>query len=169
MLPEFLQRTPEQLREEEARQQKLRDLHSRARQTPAEQQYARAILVEPTIRMNLMQLEKGSEAYKQTMLQLAENLSEQGRFKEAITTATRYADEVTLDQYRSLQAALEADDNETCDCPDDKYRNKDVPGSFIAGEVFSEKHNKVMPIVRCGKCGFSNIRTPPANLTNVEK
>jgi hypothetical protein len=86
-LPSFLNRTPEQIRDEQHRQQMLRDLHLKgASQTPAEQRIARAMMAEDAIRKNLALLLPGSDAHRATEIELAEVLAEQGKFREAAST-----------------------------------------------------------------------------------
>lgn len=173
-LPPFLQRTPEQVRDEEHRQAKLRELHSPyVKQSPAEQKYARALIYEKVIKDNLKQIDKEAQpkVYAETKMQLAEALADQGEFQKAAEIAVEYGDTDTLDHYQNLAAAVEADDNEVCECPEDSLRGTDVPNRFVAGEVYSKKHGKFMPIVACGKCGFVNVKDAPTprDLSNVEK
>jgi hypothetical protein len=173
-LPPFLRLPTEKIREDQFRQDKLRELHSpHIKQTAAEQKYARALIYEKVIRENLKHIDKEAQpkVYAETKMQLAEALADQGEFQKAAEIAVEYGDTDTLDHYQNLAAAVEADDDEVCECPEDSLRGTDIPNRFVAGEVYSKKHGKIVPVVACGKCGYVNVREAPAprDLSNVEK
>jgi len=173
-LPDFLKRTPEQLAAEESRQTILRDLAAKgAVQSPAEMQVGHAMAAETAIRANLAAIDKTEhpDAYAQTQLQLAEVLAEQGKFTEA----------GDLDpQYKTLMEAVDIDDDHKCECVGEKVQTRnergepitvEIPTEFVAQEVFSEKHGKIVPLVVCSKCGLANAKEDfvPVDLSNIEK
>ena len=153
-LPSFLQRTPEQIEQENQRQQVLRDLHSRVRQSPAEMRVGRAIFLEPTIRANFALVKRGTPTYKETKAQLAENLAEQGRYAEAIKLAEGDAKK----EYKAILRAIEKD--ESCNCPPQIHKDGqtriEVPQDFIVQEVYSD--GRIVPLKRCAQCGTENAK-----------
>jgi hypothetical protein len=177
-LPTFLHRSAEQIQAETERQERpRRDLALKgARQTPAEIAYARSFEIEKAVRANLAQIEPNTEAYRQTTLQLAEVLADQGKFAEASDLAASAGDEVAAAEYADRHNALIADDDMVCECPADTVtvqtrgtrnepitRTVEIPNEYIAGEVYSQVHERIMPLVKCGHCGFANIKTHNAN------
>jgi hypothetical protein len=169
-LPSFLNRTPEQIRDEQHRQQMLRDLHLKgASQTPAEQRIARAMMAEDAIRKNLALLLPGSDAHRATEIELAEVLAEQGKFREAAAINPEFEKFVT---------AVDRPDDEFCDCPPDTAQGRNaqgavtvpVPNTFVAYEV--PKDGKIVPLVQCAKCGHLNATEMHDNsnqLADVER
>lgn len=164
-LPPFLQRTPEQIADEEARQQIARDLHLKgARQTPAEMRIGQAMLAEEAIRKNLdlIDPEAQPDVYRETEIMLAESLAEQGRYTEAAEIDP---------QWESMVEAIERPDDEFCDCPEDGVQTRNaqgavtipVPKLFIATEVLKE--GQLVPLVVCAKCGQMNA-TPEHDPTH---
>ena len=178
-LPSFLHRTPEQIRDENARQQILRDAALKgAKQTPAEIKIGYAMMAEEAIRGNLELIDAKAqpEVYYETRMQLAEALAEQGKF----------ADAAKIDpQYQAFADAVTRDDDEVCDCVPDTTELQgqnargenvsqliEIPNQFIAAEVYSEKHGKIVPLVKCAICGDINIKADhdsSHNLVEVEK
>jgi hypothetical protein len=174
-LPNFLHRSQSQIDDERERQERMRrDFNLKgARQTPAEAAYARSFEIENSIRANLEQInpESQPEAYKQTLLQLAETKSEQGAFPEAADIAEQAGDLVAANEYRTKYAAVLLDDEVRCDCPAETVqvparglrgepvtRTIEIPSEFIAGQVYSQKHRTIMPLVMCANCGLVNVR-----------
>jgi hypothetical protein len=173
-LPDFLHRSAEQLAEERERQDRIRrDYNLKgARQTPAETAYARSFELEPVIRGNLAAVADDPEAYKETLLQLAEVKADQGEFAEASSLAAEAGNSDVATEYASRRIAVEIDDSLACNCPAETIRLRtpnggqaaaDIPSQFIAGEVYSIKHGRPMPLVRCAVCGFDNVTTGPPN------
>lgn len=170
-LPTFLQRTPEQMAAEQERQKVLRDLHLKgATQTPAEQKLAHAMLREKAIRANLEQI-TDANLRRDTELELADSLAEQGRFREAATIDP---------QFQEMVEAVDRDDDDFCHCPEDSVQSRNaqgavtipIPKHFVVGEVFSEKAGKIVPLVKCAKCGTLNAtesRDPTHGLAAIEK
>ncbi len=185
-LPSFLHRTAEQIETENNRQATLSDLHLKgAKQSPAEERYAQAMLQEKAIRANLEAINEAEhpEAYQQTLLQLAEVLADQGKFDEALSVTAGVDDEAAT-HYQQLANGVAMDDEETCDCPPEtttlQERNArgeavtttvEIPTEFVAGEVYSAEKGKVVAIMKCSKCGFTNIKDAPAppDLSAIEK
>lgn len=163
-LPTFLQRTPEQIEAENQRQQILRDLHLKgAKQTPTEMKIAQATLAEKAIRANLQSI-TDPIVRRETELELAESLADQGRFREAAEFNP---------EFQRMVEAVERPDNQFCHCPEDGVQARNaqgavtipVPNNFVLGEVFSEKHGRIVPLVMCAKCGHLNA-TPEHDSSN---
>jgi hypothetical protein len=144
-----------------------------SKQSPAEMQIGQAMAAETAIRANLAAIDRDEhpDAYAQTQLQLAEVLAEQGKFTEA----------GDLDpQYKTLMEAVDVDDDKKCECSGDKVQTQNARGEpitveisteFVAQEVFSEKHGKIVPLVVCSRCGLANAKETfvPADLSDIEK
>ena len=155
-LPPFLDRTPEQLEAERRRQQIAREQHLKgARQSRIEVQVARGRDREHAIRANLVEIQPETDLHRDTIVQLADALAEQGRYAEA----------AELDpQWRSTAEAIERDDGERCDCTDDADRIRvgntvqeiEIPHAIVAGEIFSDRHGGPVSLIRCVKCGHEN-------------
>lgn len=182
-LPSFLHRTPEQINDEMARQSILRGFHLKgARQNAAEIKIGQAMVAEQAIRANLKLIMKSREpeVYRETRLQLAESLANQGKFRQATNVAEKLDQEYAR-HYRRLAKAVDRDDSETCDCATKTItadeRNArgqavtteiEVPNEYVAAEVFSEKHGKIMPVVVCAICGKRNVRDLPEKLAKIK-
>ena len=107
------------------------------------------------------------------MAQLAEGLALQGRYLEA--SAVEPTDALTL-RYVGINAAIWGDDVAECDCPktvsDPRGPNGttiDIPTRHIEEVIYSEKHGREMPIVRCVLCGEINVAQLPGELSEVEE
>jgi hypothetical protein len=174
-LPTFLHRSQSQIDEERHRQERMRrDLNLKgARQTPAEMAYARSFELENTIRGNLEQIdrEKHPDVYNETLLQLAEVKAEQGSFAEAADIAEGTGDLVIANEYRAKHEAIYLDDGVSCACDTQTVNVQsrglrgepitetvEVPNEFVAQEVYSQKHGRIMPLVKCAHCGTMNVR-----------
>lgn len=186
-VPSFITTTEERRLAEQERQRIARDLHLKgARQTPAERDFARAIWAEKVIRNNLKALgknkRKNKDAIIQTKLQLSEVLATQGKFSEA-GKLIKGLDKDAYKHYRSLQDALVRDDDATCPCKGHPINVQTrtargpvvetvvIPSENVVAEVYSTRHRKMMPLVRCS-CGTMNItgNTPAVpNLVEAEK
>jgi hypothetical protein len=121
----------------------LKTFRSRARLSRQERQKAHAIEME--------------RHHKKTgnVNALAEALAGQGRFTEAAQTATR-EDLKTIFTDKAL--AVEKDDAD-CECPT-YYESGEyhLPNQYVESYAFSEKHQAIMPFIRCRSCGTLNAR-----------
>jgi len=152
-LPPFLMRTPQQLGAEKARQDTARAAHSRgARLSRAERMLSRASLVENAIRANLAQLDRRKQAgaWRETMVQLAEALAEQGKFEEAAQTAKEAGNTDLYYECLRLDAAVWRNDSDDCNC--------DRAHQFTLREIWSEKHRALVPVKTCAVCNLANAK-----------
>lgn len=174
-LPTFLHRSQSQIDEERHRQERMRrDLNLKgAKQTPAEMAYARSFELEDTIRGNLEQIDRENhpDVYHETLLQLAEVKADQGLFAEAADIAEGSGNLAIANDYRAKHAAIYLDDDISCDCDTQTVNVQsrglrgepitetvEVPNEFVVQEVYSQKHARIMPLVKCANCGTMNVR-----------
>lgn len=162
-LPDFLQLDKPAREREENRQDKLRrEFHSRARQSGAEIEAARAIIIEPELRTAL-KTNPIPEEKTSLLNRLADNLSQQGRFFEAAATA------VDKDIKDFNQKAADAVfEGQTCSCEPPietvQGRNLRLPKYRIVKEIYSLKAGRFGYLVECGTCGnwmFSDTNPIP--------
>lgn len=158
-LPKWLQRTEAELVEEARTQEQRRAGHTRAHLTDAERLVSRGALLEETARGNLAAGDTTATA------QLAEALAMQGRYAEA---AEHHPDEKMKQDYLSIQAAIEMDDEERCDCPDTETDELTITPRFNARSVFSAKHGDTVALVTCSKCGHVNARPARSRLLSQQ-
>lgn len=158
--PKWLERTPDELKEEARVQELRRASFGRGHLTPEELLIGRGALLEETARGNLAAGDK--EVSKG---QLAEGLAMQGRFAEAATT---HPEKHARKQFRRIAKAIDRSDADKCHCGDIKGEVDGVEVSitprFVEREVFSKKHGKVVPVIVCVKCGHANAREAKSRL-----
>jgi len=158
--PKFLERTPDELAEEAKVQDLRRASFSRARLTTEERLVGRGALLEETARGNLA---AGDTEVSRS--QLAEGMAMQGRYEEAAEHAPNAEMKA---HFEAITAAIEMDDWEKCDCGDIEGNvdgvNVTITPRYVAKEVFSQKHGKVVSLVRCSICGHTNAREPRSRL-----
>jgi hypothetical protein len=164
-LPDFLQLSEDAVKREEERQRRLRqEFGTRARQTPAEMEAARALIVEDSLRKALAT----GEETERVSNQLAENLAMQGRFLEAAQTAV---DEQAKEYY---QKAFDALTSGECDCAPkttivDHHRIQ-LPKYRVIKEIYSIPAGHFGFLSECSRgghwCFLSNNPVPPAEPQN---
>ena len=158
--PKWLQRTPDELIEEGKVQELCRASFGRGRLTAEERLVGRGALLEETARGNLA---AGDADVSRT--HLAHAMAMQGRYEEAAEHAP--IPEMKA-HYGAIVAAIEMDDSEKCSCPDIEGNVDGVDVSitprYAAKEVFSQKHKKVVSLIRCISCGHTNAREPRSRL-----
>lgn len=154
--PHWLVGTPEERAAEDERQRLTRASFTRARLTEAERLLGRGRLLEITARQNLARAGEHDQLPKS---QLADALAMQGRYVEA---AEIHPDETRKAYFEKLVQALEMDDSEKCECPDDTTEMNGVSLAltprFEERKIFSPIHNDVVSLVRCATCGHLNAR-----------
>ncbi len=95
----------------------------------------------------------------------AEQLALLGRFDLA---SQEEPDPVYRDRYLAILDAVMRDDGEWCDCSDlhgsGEHSHISVTRQHISEEVYSLKHAKVMPVIRCSGCGGLNVMDAPKHL-----
>jgi hypothetical protein len=111
---------------------------------------------------NLDELQAAKIAIRHRM---AEQLAILGRFDLA---AASEPDPVFRDRYMGLLDAVMRNDSEWCDCGDlhgsGEWSHISVTRQHIAEEVYSLKHARVMPVIRCSGCGGLNVMDAPKHL-----
>lgn len=144
-----------------ALQESLRTARGRVHHTPEERQLLRARAIEIAALANL-----AVDDRPEVRAQLADAWADQGRFDEA---AKIHPNVDRQRRYTEIAQAIERDDDETCPCEDqtvmDVTQNKNVVvyAQNIDKMVYSRKHRKLMPLVRCA-CGDLNVRPAPVHL-----
>lgn len=184
-IPAHLRLTKEQKREAEVRQQELASQINSpyAGLTPEGALQARAPRLEQEWRQQRRhihrQMLKGgtveemadlSLAYDRASHQLAEALSEQGRFEEA---ANVEPDKQERALYRAYHRAVMIDDDETCGDECRAKFERDPGLVFQHGVekwIISIKHGgRLMPVVICHVCNHRNVRPLPHHLIELRK
>lgn len=171
-IPIWLRRTPAQQAADQKLQDELRAAQGPgARPNPTEQHLLRAAAVRRSAEAQLQQLSQDPDAdplHVQTArAQLAEALAMQGHFAEA---AEIHPDEQHSKRYRRIIRAIDKDDNApTCNCKvtqenDANGKQVLVTGEHISEMVFSPKHNRMMPLLSCSRCGGMNVKPAPQHL-----
>lgn len=168
ILPDYLNLTDAQKKEERKRQENLRrDFNSRARLTPSEIERARALILENDLRTALKNC--ADKAQKKLIRnQLAENLSQQGRFIEAAKTVS---DREAKKFYRKAAASF---DNKPCDCaaPVEAIGNRRIqlPKTRVIKEIYSlaaHSPGYLLECVMCQNAYFSTTAPAQTELTDM--
>ena len=142
---------------------------TRARLSPDEMALSVGASRERTARKNLVALRSSGVADDDDRLPAAEQrISEacamQGKFEEAARVSP---DAGMRAHYAGIAAAVKRGDAEACDCP--ALDKDNLPTAFVSERVYSEKHKRIMPLVKCSICGFQNVRTMPDELARMER
>lgn len=90
-----------------------------------------------------------------------------GRLAESLATAGDYslAAEVAPDlekarEYAAVFQAMVLDDSHKCRC---------APGkSYVKAYIYSQKHQRPMPLIACAGCGVMNVTTLPSELADQQ-
>lgn len=166
-IPVWLRRTPEQQAKDDAYQQELRQAMGPGRRpSPTERHLIRAQAVRISAEAHLNHLttmEDPDPTHIENALgQLAEAVADQGYFTDA---AKIHPNPARQEQYAAIAAAVERDDDDPpCNCPIehklDQQTNRQVlePIQIVQKMVYSQKHRKLMPLIKCVKCGDMNVR-----------
>lgn len=158
--PVWLAGTVEEQAAERERQRLAMASFTRAHLTEAERLVGRGRLLEMTARHNLTNSDNAL-----AVGQLADALAMQGRYVEA---AEIHPDEARTAYFEKTVRALEMDDEEKCNCPDDKTKMNGVDLSltprFEESKIFSPLHNDVVSVIVCRKCGHTNARKAKSRL-----
>jgi hypothetical protein len=98
---------------------------------------------------------------------IGESLLQLGEFEKA---AEYFADDDRKAHALALHEAMNIDDDENCDCPDDRIeidtggREHKFDNRFREQTIFSKKHGRPMSVIRCNLCGFRNIQEIPDSI-----
>lgn len=97
----------------------------------------------------------------QALSRLAELLAEQGRYGEAIEVCPNREQR---DSYNRIKRAIDLDDSEVCHCQGmrltDPQTNREftVSPDLVMQNVYSEKHDVILPLTLCLTCGLMQVR-----------
>lgn len=172
-IPIWLRRTPEQQAADQALQERLRQAQGPGRRpSRLEAQLIRAEAIKQSATAHLRHLYSDPEANPAHVItaeaQLADALAMEGNFRSA---AVLHPNDEQSARYEAIAEAVERDDDERCNCPittvpDPAASNRTITlvPDTIDEIVFSAKHRKLMPLVRCTQCGDMNVRPAPAQL-----
>jgi hypothetical protein len=170
-LPEFLRITDAQREVSDRIQAQVQQaMRGRVQASRQEARLIRGLQGEESARATLEVLfserrRKGrAEAIKAQLARLADSYADQGRYAEAADT---HPDTKRAKQYREIHDAIERPDDEGCNCQSEDARDPTsgktlrIPLENAIEEVFSHKHNRIMPLIRCNKCGKLNVKPLP--------
>ncbi len=97
---------------------------------------------------------------------LAEALAMQGKFQEAGKTAIR--PDLKQEFIEKHVAVIQSDND--CKCDNFSFNgNTKTANQFVESYGWSEKHQAIMPFIRCLICGNLNAKELPAYLTELNK
>jgi hypothetical protein len=158
-----------QIAENKRRQDDLRrKFNSRTKLSPADNERARAIVLEDSLRDNLKLVHGNSKKSVVLEKQLAESLASQGKFKEAAEYSTGKEKEF----YLKVDSAVWADDD-LCECeaPKEAVAGKllELPKHRLIKQVYSLKHGVVMNLLECQTCGEWNVRDLTDDLRKLQQ
>jgi len=103
-------------------------------------------------------------AIKTEAKKLCESLIIMGRFDEAEKAAQ---DETALARIAELREAIDRDDKEVCECPPHqlptpgKEPDVEIHHRHTRERIYSPKHHRLTPVVRCVKCNHVNVTHHP--------
>lgn len=177
-LPSFLQVTEEQIRVSNEIQERARQaMYGRVKATQEEARLIRGISTERAVRAQLETLRVHSprrgraDRVREQLGRLAEALADQGRYAEA---AKFHPVKHRQQEFAAVQQAIDKDDGASCGCPEfkdvkDPLSNATlrIPQVNKVEDVFSPKHGRMMPLVRC-ECGDLNVKPLPQVLARRE-
>lgn len=178
-LPAFLEMTPAQIAVSNRIQEEVRQaLHGRVQANQEEARLIRGIHAERAARATLDVLAKEkrrkgrSEAVKLHLAKLADAYAEQGRYTEA---AKLHPVKARAKEYSAIEAAISRRDTDSCKCVGDEVtdpvsgKTLHIPNVNHVIDVYSIKHKRMMPLIRCEKCGHLNVRPLPEVLAQRQR
>ena len=144
------------------------------RLNPVERRLQTAKAREETARGSLQAMLAGNVSVERLNPQrdrVAEALAMQGKYHDAALEA---ASPEAKKRYAEIHAAVWRDDEESCECPETtadprgaKGQTIQLPTTYAEEIVYSEKHGREMPLVRCSLCGDANVTRPGAHLQRI--
>ena len=171
-VPEFLELTPEKLaaiKEEQAKRraefEKQKHVDLVGQKLSANEERRRfGKLREVSIRAQLEAVTRDPSADPGLINilneQLGEALAEQGRYEEAAKITPSVERRL---EYVRMIGAIEKPDTEVCSCEDEIHDHLyptpiTLPRHYVSETIWSERHDKEMPVVVCSECGHTNVR-----------
>lgn len=178
-LPAFLEMTDHQIAESNRIQAEVRQaLHGRVQASREEARLIRGIHAERAARATLavLSVEKKrphrSQAINLHLAKLADAFADQGRYEEAASTHPVRA---RAKQYLAIQAAIDRPDSDICSCPPREVKDPlsgkmlRIPTHNKVEDVYSQKHRRMVPLVRCSSCPHMNAGVLPEMLRQREQ
>lgn len=164
-LPPWLKLTPAQREEDKALQTALATVGALGHPTREEKILMRAAALQHHARTQLAVAEfhTSDDEIEQAKRTLAEGLAMAGDYREA---ANLHPDQEPALRFAQIADAIEKDDAERCDCVPAEHEITEADGTktkvtihprHIRMAVFSKKHGKIMPLIKC-QCGDENVR-----------
>lgn len=103
------------------------------------------------------------------MERIASALAEQGRYHEALVASP---DGARAEEYQAIIDAIEKDDSEECGCEDEERHDLGphavrLPRHYIHDYIYSYRHGRETPVIRCSQCGHLNARPAPQSIHHV--
>jgi len=93
---------------------------------------------------------------------LAESYASIGEYAKA-SQAT--ANDANKERWEAIWNAVFLDDAEKCNCPDAQHDGGRTNNQGVEENVFSLKHLKVMPVIKCSICGHRNVAQLPSRIS----
>jgi len=93
----------------------------------------------------------------------AEALASVGKFGEALSAVCCSEKQAF---YEAVIKAIDIDDAERCECNAEKVGDRYINPRYVEAEVWSVKHGKQMPVIRCNKCGHRNVQPLPKSIAD---
>lgn len=154
-LPDFLKLSEDDLEREKQRQDRLRrDFNSRVKQSPVQEEMARAMILEESLRTS--HTSAGDDIRNHIADRLADNLAAQGKFAEAATTAS---DESLRTFYKKAAEAIYGNSECACDGKIESIGQTRIqlPKYRVLKEIYSLKSGQFGFLVECNTCGQWNF------------
>lgn len=178
-LPAFLEMTPAQIARSQQIQEETRQaLFGRVQANQEEAHLIRGIHLEEAARATLEVLHqekrrKGrAEAVSLQLARLADAYASQGRFEEA---AAVHPVKSRANEYTAIKAAIDRPDSGICKCAPLEVKDPasdkilSIPTLNKVMDVYSTKHKRLVPLIRCEECGYLNARPLPEVLARREQ
>ena len=121
-----------------------------------------AVLTQIAMLTQLPESELKQSRLRTALDRLSEVVAEQGRYAEAASITPNFAcREEYLLKDKALCDAAAGESAKRCDCADDVIESANgrtlIDPIQHVEDVYSPERNAVVPLMRCGKCGFLNL------------
>lgn len=162
MLPKNLQITPEKQEQIDAEQKEWATRSPFATPSGLQMEMSNASVFLRDMEQAIKDGLKPDNALKSRM---AESYAVLGQYDEAIKLEK---DKIKRREYLEVLEAINRDDDDFCTCENQKG-DIELTNQYVKKEIFSPKHNKLMPVVTCRSCGHSNVTYTPKDLTKLRQ
>jgi hypothetical protein len=176
-LPTRLRITPEK-QEIIAQEQELwrRQANSPfASKTPFDMERANAAVAVRDLTQNIKDVrrelrkadKKGKSDWQQTLTALKNRLAESyavlGRYDKA---ARLTSNKQQRREWMDILDAIKRKDGEWCECGS-QLGDLEVSNIYVKQDIYSHKHNRLMPLLACRNCGFMNVKDAPEEVVSL--